>query len=154
MAIIQTKINIDIKRFKWNEFKCFVAFPSHLFCRSILYGVTNPVHILVSSRQRDLFWSPHPGRTLFRSQTFVVAINVVSILYFDCWLMSWRTHHRSWAVDMWVTPLVTPLSSPLLLLLLASASPPVWPSCYDVQLGSVAVLAVAPDNETPGQVTG
>ena len=25
---------------------------------------------------------------------------------------------------------------------------------YDVRLGSVAVLAVAPDNETPGQVTG
>jgi len=148
----------------------FFAFPSHLFCRS-RYGITKqsrPLHW--QSLPQDASACPialdcsNPTWSLRWTFLLPICLSFWFMSYFTglCWLSPggnsqiWTELYGKggWYRPAGMLEMLYCRNASLLLLLLASASPPVWPSCYDVQLGSVAVLAVAPDNETPGQVTG
>ena len=129
--------NKDKHRYKkvGNEFKCFL--PSLVTCFADPFCTVSPTPSMSWRCPAKEICSDHctsvDALARQRQETFLITTMVsghVGVLEMLC------------CINLLL--LLLPFSSFLLSVTLS----------YDVQLGSVAVLAVAPDNETPGQVTG
>ena len=134
----------------------FFAFPSHLFCRSILYGVTNPVHILAAKEICSDPPAPALVDTLlpdfgFEILLVVTMVLITTILHAGLVRVGITGEHitdcgRAGHVGCWRCVVQ------MLLLLLYSSLLLVTPLCMVFSWEVCVVFARAPNNGTPGRL--